>query len=306
MTPPDLWSFRDLAGLVDRYRVLTSLIRTPEDLARLIEEFVEDEVTDGVLYTEPMFSPVLYAHRFRWSLEQAFTFMHKAFQKAAARYRIEVRYMIGANWTRPIDVIERLARFAAECADLGVVSFGFSGEEPAGSLEQYGRACAIARKAGLLIVPHVGETGGPANVRAALELLGAQRVAHGIGAVQDHELLRHLADRAVVCDVCPSSNLRLGIVPSLDQHPVRAMLDSGIAVTINADDPLFFRTSASEEIAHVCAAFSLSDAEVANLACAGLDASGASLTARSEIRTAVTRWLSHNFETPASRLGKAM
>jgi adenosine deaminase len=174
--------------------------------------------------------------------------MHKKFQKAAAHYRVEVRYMIGANWARPIDVIERLARFVADCADIGVVSFGFSGEEPTGGLERYERACAIIRNVGLLIVPHLGETGGPANVRAALDLLGAQRIAHGIGAAQDHELLRHLADRAVVCDVCPSSNVRLGIVPSLDQHPVRTMLDSGVAVTINADDPLFFRTSASKEI----------------------------------------------------------
>lgn len=155
VTPPDLWNFRDLAGLVGQYRVLTSLIRTPEDLARLIQEFVEDEVADGVLY-----------------------------------------------------------------------------------------------------------------------------------------------------DVCPSSNVRLGIVPSLDQHPVRAMLESGVAVTINADDPLFFRTSASEEIARLRSAFSLSDTEVANLACAGLDAAGASLTTRSKIRMAVTRWLSDNFETTAFRPGK--
>jgi adenosine deaminase len=287
----DLWDYRGLPGLVERYRDLTSLIRTPDDLDRLIHEFVEDEARNGVLYTEPMFSPVLYADRFAWSLGDTFTFMDYAFQDAAARHQIEVGYMIGANWSRPGEAVEHLARFAADRIAQGVRAFGLSGEEPAGGLARFRRACSIARAAGLLVVPHAGETQGPANVRAAVDMLKADRIAHGVQAARDPGLLRRLADQSIVCDVCPTSNVRLGIVRSIRDHPLQAMLECGVPVTVNADDPAFLGTTVTEEYIRLQRAWCLTDADIAVLSCSGLHASGASTGTKRRILSGIDRWL---------------
>lgn len=287
---PDVTGYDGLPGFIDRYRQITDLIRTPQDLARLIGEFVADEAAQGVLYSEPMVGPQLYADRFRWPLADTFTYIDQVFRQAARRHDIEVRYLIGVNWARPTEVIEHSARFAADHADRRVVAFGLAGQEPTGDFERYRAACATARAAGLLVVPHAGETRGPDTVRAAVELLGAQRIAHGIHAAHDPNLLRQLAEQAIVCDVCPTSNVRLGVVANMREHPLPTLMAHGVAVTVNADDPLLLDTTLTHEYLRVLQTWHLTDHEIADLASAGLHAAGMTKATKTRLHAALQRW----------------
>jgi adenosine deaminase len=294
---PDLSNYDGLAGFIARYRKVTDLIRTPDDLARLVDEVVADEAAQGVLYSEPMIGPKLYADRFGWPLDDAFAYIDRAFQQAALRHGVEVRYQIGINWACPTELIESTAQFAADHTDARVVAFGLSGQEPANGLDRYRRACAIARTAGLLVVPHAGETRGPHVVRAAVEVLGAARIAHGIRAAEDADLLRLLAERRIVCDVCPTSNVRLGAVASLPAHPLPTLIAHGVLVTVNADDPLLLTTTLTNEYVHAWRTWHLDDRTLADLALAGLDASGMTEATKTRIQAVVRKWLGDETRT---------
>src|SRR5437764_10209331 len=124
----------------------------------------------------------------------------------------------------PPEVAVEAARHAVAYRDRGVVGFGVGGMESAAPLDHYARAFAVARDGGLGAVPHAGETTGAAAVREAIELLGADRIRHGIGAVEDPGLVRELAARGTVLDICPTSNLRTGVVRSIDEHPLPALV----------------------------------------------------------------------------------
>jgi adenosine deaminase len=157
---------------------------------------------------------------------------------------------------------ERVARDAAACRDAGhVVGVDLAGDEENYPPVLFGRAVAVARDAGLGITVHAGEFSGPAGIWTAVYQLGATRIGHGIRAVEDPGLLERLRERGVTLEICPTSNVRLGLAPSLHQHPLRALRDAGIPVTINSDDPVLLGTSLTRELAAVARAlrFSIDD-----------------------------------------------
>ena len=143
------------------------------------------------------------------------------------------------SWSR----VEWAARFR----DRGVVGVGLGGAEDEYPPELYERVFARARDAGLGSVPHAGEAEGPASVRGAMDVLGADRIRHGIRAAEDRGLLRELAARGIVLDVCPTSNLRTGVVRSLAEHPLPELLGAGVRCTVNTDDPAMFGTDLESE-----------------------------------------------------------
>lgn len=134
-------------------------------------------------------------------------------------------------------------------------------------------------------------------VRAAVELLGAQRIAHGIHAAKDADLLRMLAERRIVCDVCPTSNVRLGAVTSLPAHPLPTLMAHGVSVTVNADDPLLLATTLTQEYAHVQQTWHLDDDTLADLALDGLHATGMTEVTKTRIQVAVQQWLAHGSQS---------
>ena len=140
---------------------------------------------------------------------------------------------------------EATARLGAAHADRGVVAFGIAGDEEVGSFAPFQWACEMAREAGLLVVPHAGESVGPESVRDALDLLRPHRLAHGVRAVEDPDLLRRLATEGILCDVCPTSNIKFGVVTDIEAHQLPALLEAGVPVTINADDQLYFARTAN-------------------------------------------------------------
>ena len=138
-------------------------------------------------------------------------------------------------------------RHAARYRDRGVVGVGLGGLEAQYPPEPYAPAFELARAEGLASVPHAGEVAGPASVRGALDALGADRIRHGIRAVEDPGLVRELADRRLVLDVCPISNLRTRAVASLDEHPLPRLVAAGVPCSISTDDPAMFGTDLTRD-----------------------------------------------------------
>ena len=287
----DAWTFSNLSEFVVRSVIAFQLIRTPDDLARLCREFVEDEATQGVAYTEPMIGVYFFARQFGLSPEEIFAIQDEAMRAATAATGVQVGYMFGIlRHDSPGDA-EAIARFAAERADRGVVALGIAGDESIGSLATFRRAFEIAREAGLLVVPHAGESVGPESVREALDVLKPDRIAHGVRAVEDAEVLRRLADEGVTCDVCPTSNVKLGVCSEIAAHQLPAMLEAGVPLTINADDQLFFGPKVAEEYELVRQAFALTDEQLAEIARTSARASGGPDGTIAKLLDSIDAWL---------------
>ena len=159
----------------------------------------------------------------------------------------------------------RIAELAAERVDRGVVAFGIGGSEERGPAEWFHDAFNFARGAGLHLTAHAGESMGPESVWAALEL-GAERIGHGIAAVRDESLMRHLRDRNIPLEVCPTSNLVTGVVKRIDDHPLRRLYDAGVPIVLNSDDPAMFRCSLVDEYRLAQRAFGFTEAELREIA----------------------------------------
>jgi adenosine deaminase len=210
---------------------------------------------------------------------------------ASRDFGIGVGLMVSANRTvDPADAVGQ-ARLAQRFADHGVVSFGLANDETDWPPEPFAPAFAIARDAGLLSAPHAGELAGPASVLGALDALGADRIEHGVRAVEDPELVRRLADSPVCLDVCPTSNLMLAVCPSIEAHPLPALLAAGVRCSINADDSLLFGPGLLQEYELVRDRLGLDDATLADIARSSIDASGAPEDVKSHARPAIDAWL---------------
>src|SRR5487761_1462629 len=221
------------------YDTARSVLRTPDDLYRLVREIAEDERAEGSGWLELQADPSGYANQYGGVT--AFTdLLLDAAATASQATGVGVAIIIAANRTRhPMDA-RMLARLAAQFAGRGVVGFGLSNDERRGPAEEFERAFGIAGRAGLLLAPHGGELLGAASVTATLDRLRPDRIGHGIRAVEDPEVVKRIAAAGITLEVCPSSNVALGLVPDPAEVPVRTLFEAGVPVALGADDPLLF------------------------------------------------------------------
>jgi len=181
---------------------------------------------------------------------------------------VEVRWIFDAVRHFGPEHGQEVAAAAAQFAGDGVVAFGIGGDEARGPALPFGDVFAFARSRGLHTIAHAGETTDARSVWDALEI-GAERIGHGIRAIDDPLLLRHLADRGIPLEVCPTSNVATGAVPSLAAHPLRALIDAGLTVTLNSDDPAMFQTTITREYELARREFGFTDAMLREVARAG-------------------------------------
>lgn len=286
---PGSGPFAGLAAFVEAYEVGRALVATPEDLSRIARELIEDAAADGFVWSEVHFSPLSYDGRLG-APELLIEAVLQGIDDAADATGAGGALILGHNRARPVPEALQLARLARDYAGRGVVGLGLVGDEarfPPAAFHEAFRA--VARDA-LLRVPHAGETAGPESIRDALEVLGADRIGHGVRCVEDPSLMEHLAEREVCLDVCPTSNVVLGVAPSLDGHPLPRLLDAGIAVSLNSDDPGFFGSSALDEYALVREAFALSAPVVAQIARTSILASAAPESIRVPALATINAW----------------
>jgi adenosine deaminase len=272
------------------YDVARSVLRTEDDVRRLVREAAEDDVADGGRWLEIQVDPSGYANRFGGIT--AFTdLVLDAVRDAERSTGLGMAVVIAANRTRhPLDA-RTLARLAAQYAGRGVVGFGLSNDERRGTTSEFAAAFAIAERAGLMLAPHGGELLGPQSVRACLDELHADRLGHGVRVAEDPALLDRVVEQGVALEVCPVSNVALGVYTDLTSVPVPTLLEAGATVALGADDPLLFGSRLAGQYATMRAAHELSDAQLAELARMSLRASRAPDDVRTAALRDVDAWL---------------
>jgi len=272
------------------YDIARSVLRTPDDLYRLLLEIASDERAEGSGWLEVQADPSGYAGQYGGVT--AFTeLLLDAAAVAAQATGVGIAIVIAANRTRhPMDA-RMLARLAVQFAGRGVVGFGLSNDERRGPPEEFERAFGIAGRGGLLLVPHGGELLGAASVTATLDRLRPDRIGHGVRSVEDPEVVKRIASAGITLEVCPSSNVALGVAPDAAAVPVRALFEAGVPVALGADDPLLFgrRLVKQYEIARDVHGFT--SRELADLARMSVLGSAAPGSVRTRLLAAIDAWL---------------
>jgi aminodeoxyfutalosine deaminase len=241
-----LYEFRDFAHFIEVWVLTTNALRTAEDFRRVVADYAAEASTHGAVYIEGIFSPSERVRRgVGW--DEIFSGYCDGAEEARERFGVDVRLTPDIVRGFTLEEAEKTVRFAAKYRSRGVVGIGLGGLEADFPPEQYAQPFALARSEGLASVPHAGEFEGPASVRGAVEALGADRLRHGIRAVEDPSLVRELADRGIVLDVCPISNLCTKAVPSLEEHPLPRLVDAGVRCSVSTDDPAMFGTDLTRD-----------------------------------------------------------
>ncbi|MEX0868780.1 MAG: adenosine deaminase [Nitriliruptoraceae bacterium] len=276
--------YRDFPHFVDTFVATSRQIRDPDDLERVAEAFAQMQDTLGVRYCETTFTAIRLVDD-GWAPADIWRALANGFADADVEIRliIDVVRDMGAHRTQ--DTIRLVAD-----ADAPIVAFGLTGIEgsvPEGAFRPLRDA---ADRLGIGLVAHAGETGTPDNIRAALDDLGADRIGHGVAAATDADLLERLARDGTVLEVCPSSNVTLGVVDDLAAHPLPALLAAGVAVTINSDDPPFFATTLTDELAHAATLANLTRDDLADLQRTAIDASYAGSDVRARVHGEIDAW----------------
>ena len=272
------------------YDVARSVLRTEDDVRRLVREAAEDDLRDGGRWLEIQVDPSGYAARFGGIT--AFTdLVLDAVRTTSADTGLGMAVVIAANRTRhPLDA-RTLARLAGQYAGRGVVGFGLSNDERRGVTAEFAPAFAIAERAGLRLVPHGGELLGPASVRTCVESLHASRLGHGVRAAEDEALLAEIVERGIALEICPVSNVALGVYSDLTSVPLPELLAAGATVALGADDPLLFGSRLAAQYATMRAAHALSDETLAELAAMSVRASCAPDETKATLLADVSDWL---------------
>ncbi|MER7825275.1 adenosine deaminase [Streptomyces nojiriensis] len=272
------------------YDAARSCLREPDDIRRLVREAAEEDVRDGSGWLEIQVDPTSYAPLLGGMIP-AVEIILDAVDAASRETGLGMRVLIAANRMKhPLDA-RTLARLAVRYADRGIVGFGLSNDERRGMARDFDRAFAIAREGGLLAAPHGGELTGPSSVRDCLDDLHASRIGHGVRAAEDPRLLKRLADRQITCEVCPASNVALGVYERPEDVPLRTLFEAGVPMALGADDPLLFgsRLAAQYEIARRHHAFT--DAELAELARQSVRGSAAPDEVQAKLLAGIDHWL---------------
>jgi aminodeoxyfutalosine deaminase len=241
-----LYRFRDFRHFIEVWILTTNALQTEEDFRQIVVDYAAEAASHGAVYFEGIFSPAERARRgVAW--EAIFEGVCAGAEQAREEHAVEIRLTPDIPRGFTLQEARATVEWSARYRDRGVVGVGLGGLEAEFPPEPYEDVFAYAKSLGLGSVPHAGEVAGAASVRGSLEKLQADRLRHGIRAVEDPGLVRELASRGTVLDVCPLSNLRTGAVRSLDEHPLPHLLAAGVRCSISTDDPAMFDTDLSRD-----------------------------------------------------------
>jgi adenosine deaminase len=263
------WS--DFLHFLQTYDLAASVIRTPQDYRDVTFEYLSACAEEGAIYVELIASPD-HAAAVGLSDAEHFAAIAQGIDDARAAHGIEARIIATCLRNRGVEGAEEVARRVVAHRHPYVVGFNMSGDEAGFPPEPFHRAFAIAADGGLGCSVHAGEHAGPASVRGAIGLPGVTRISHGVRAVEDPALVDELAERGLVLEVCPGSNIALGVYGSFEQHPLPALHEAGVRVTLGSDDPPYFATSIGREYAIAQERMGFADGDLAAMTRSAVDA----------------------------------
>ncbi|MSP12075.1 MAG: adenosine deaminase [Chloroflexi bacterium] len=259
------FSYRDFHHFIEIYVTITRCLKSVADYELITYEFGAEMARQHVRYAEATFSPSTHA----WLGVPAAIFLAGL---AQGRRRAQQEFGVTINWV--FDLVRNASpqgrarhadyttQVAIEGQEIGVVALGLGGLETGNPPEDYQPWFDKARAAGLHSAPHAGELAGPDSIWGALRSLTAERIGHGVRAIEDPALVAYLAANAIPLEVNPTSNIRLGVYPDLESHPLRRLYDAGVILTVNSDDPPLFNTTLNDEIATLPVPFGFTLAEI--------------------------------------------
>lgn len=277
------FAFRDFMHFLEVYGAVSSLVREPEDVVTLVRGLASDLSAHGIGYAEVTVTPTTHLGAGISAADLA-----SALDLGAGFARSE--QSVEVAWVYDVNGMEGVAgaRRTLECALVdppdGLVGFGLGGPEEVAPRATFADVFDAARASGLHSVPHAGESVGPEEVWAAIDVLGAERVGHGIAAVDDDRLLARLREDGIALEVCPSSNVATGVVPFLAEHPLPMLIAAGVPVVLGSDDPPMFGTSLLEEYRRARDVLGLDRAQLSQIAAASITSSFASEALKNRLR----------------------
>jgi adenosine deaminase len=262
-------AFDDFLQFLAMFQVVNRCLGKPRDFERIAREVVEDLAAQNVVYAEIRYSPMHPMLR-GMAFDGVTAAVLEGMRQGAAETGLDVALICGLTrqWEGCLDT----TKLAVEWAGRGIDAIDIGGDEAGFPAESFVDVYRVAREGGLQLTAHAGEASGPESVWAAVELLGVKRIGHGIRAIEDPRLVEFLRDAGVTLEVCPTSNVRTGIVPDFQHHPLRRLYDAGVRVTLNSDDPAMFQTSVAGEYEVAAREFGFTEAELRQLTANAIEA----------------------------------
>lgn len=302
-----LYEFIDFTHFIEIFTMCSDTLREPEDLGMVVEAYGIELARQNVRYAEIHFNPEPHWRRRGIAMPDALAAMNAARQRIVDRHGVEMRWIAdgvrdAASGPRSVDLTVDWMIEAGP--DSGLVALGLGGNEIDHPPRDFAAAFARARNGGFHVVAHAGEATGPETIWETIDLLGAERIGHGLSAARDSRLMTFLADNAIPLELSPTSNLRTRVVTSMAEHPLRRFVDAGVPVSINSDDPPMFVTDLTTEYALAADALGLDRHGMARMVLAAIDQSFAEPEIKARLRQEL---LAHTplleaTATPAGRL----
>jgi adenosine deaminase len=259
------YRFTGFPHFLEVYLQLSECIRTPDDIELIAREFLKGQAAQNILYSEVTYTA--YTHWLQKGLpfEDQLAALNRA--RAWGEGALDTQMRLIIDIPRQVTASEgrTTAEWAISAMGDGVVALGLAGHEADDPAEKFTDAFAMAQEAGLPCIPHAGETAGPESIWGALQTCRAARIGHGVRCLEDPALVKELRERQIPLEVCPSSNVCLGVVPNLESHPLPELVAEGLYVTLNSDDPALFNTTLTDEYLKVAAAFGFDRQDLENL-----------------------------------------
>ncbi len=287
--PDGSYDFRDFAHFLSVYEAACEVLKSPEDFRRLTLAILEESAENGVVYSETFLSPDFCGGGDLAAWKDYLNAIQDAADEAERKFDITLRGVVTCVRHFGPEQAKRSAYCAAETAGDWITGFGMGGNESVGGQADYKWAFDCAREAGLRLTTHAGEFGGPESVRDAIRHLEVERIGHGVRAIEDPDLVRELVDRGVTLEICPGSNVVLGLFPEFGAHPIARLRDAGVKVTVSTDDPPFFHTTMRREYEMLSQAFGWDAEDFAALNKTALDAAFCDEETRTRVQKRLER-----------------
>ena len=276
------YAYKGFWNFLEVYEAATSVLKAPEDYARLTRAVLEESAASGVVYSETFLSPDFCGGGDLAAWRDYLTAIRETAEQVEREGGPTLRGIVTCIRHFGPEKARSAALCAAETAGDWLTGFGIAGDERSGKLKGFRWSFDCAREAGLRITAHAGEWNGPEEVRDALGI-GAERIGHGVRAIEDLALVDDLAERGTVLEVCPGSNIALGIYPGWRQHPIGQLFDRGVKVTVSTDDPPFFHTTMTREFDRLAEAFDWDESVFEKLNRTALDAAFCDAATREKV-----------------------
>jgi aminodeoxyfutalosine deaminase len=242
----EFYRFRDFAHFVEVYVAVSRCLRTPDDYRLVAYEFGAEMARQNTRYAEATFTMSTNMRLTGLPWQEILAGLNEGRRQAHTQFRVDWRWVFDICRDNP-DTQTTILEIALEAREDGVVALGLGGSEALFPPDLFSATFERARQAGLPRVPHAGETAGPASIWTALRALHADRIGHGVRAAEDARLVRHLRDAQIPLEICPTSNIRLGVYRDYASHPLRHLWEQGLLITVNSDDPPMFGTDLVRE-----------------------------------------------------------